>query len=110
MPMKDPEKRRAYFRDLMRRRRAGQRSRPRPLHDADPEAIRVRDAEIARLRAEIARLREAQQQPEPKKPEQAEAKKPEQSEPSQSERVAQIVREIVKEKAAEDAEFAKKKK
>jgi HAMP domain-containing protein len=43
MPIKDPAKRREYFRELMRRRRAGKPSKA---------------AEIVALRAEIKRLRE----------------------------------------------------
>jgi hypothetical protein len=51
MPFKDPEVRRRYFRELMRRRRAGQQAKPKP---SAPAADTVKDARIRELEAELA--------------------------------------------------------
>jgi hypothetical protein len=53
MPFKDPEVRRRYFRELMRRRRAGQQAKPKP---SAPAADAAKDREIARLKACLAEL------------------------------------------------------
>src|SRR5215468_8902035 len=53
MPYKDPKKHRDYYRDYMRRRRAGQQATPKPRAPASDIA---KDARIRELEGELAQM------------------------------------------------------
>jgi hypothetical protein len=54
MPFKDPEVRRRYFRELMRRRRAGQQAKPKP--SAKDARIHALEAELTQAHKRITEL------------------------------------------------------
>lgn len=55
MPIKDPEKRRRYFRDLMRKRRAGQAAKPKPTTTGTDKGAAELAAELADAHAAVKR-------------------------------------------------------
>ncbi len=64
MPIKDDTARRAYFRDYMRRRRAGEQ--PVPKTPSEQQArIQQLEAEVMRLRARVAELETPRATPKP---------------------------------------------